>query len=103
MPAEELAPVWIDVALVDGIADMERDGDAVADGGDVADDLLDLADGVGRRGRLRLRVLRRASGEPARRSTRSGERLAPFGATSAGCFSPAEIAGRRGGAGRHGR
>jgi hypothetical protein len=36
---------------------MERDGDAVADDGDVADDLLDLADRVGRRGRLRLRIL----------------------------------------------
>src|SRR5207244_2350486 len=40
-------------------ADMERDGDAVADDGDVADDLLDLADRVGRRGRLRLRILPR--------------------------------------------
>ena len=65
MPTEELAPVCDDVALVDRVADVERDGNAVADDGDAADDLFDLADGVGRCGRLRLRVLpgRRRSGE----------------------------------------
>jgi hypothetical protein len=48
-----------DVALVDRVADVKRDGDGVADDGDVADDLLDLADGVGWCGRLCLRVLPR--------------------------------------------
>jgi hypothetical protein len=44
---------------------VKRDGNAVANDGDAADDLFDLADGVGRCGRLRLRVLsrRRRSGE----------------------------------------
>src|SRR5208282_6393459 len=53
------------VALVDGVADVERDRDAVAHDGDVADDLLHLADGVGRSGRLRLRVFagRRRAGQ----------------------------------------
>ncbi len=36
---------------------MERDGNAVAHHGNVADDLLNLADRIGRSGRLRLRVL----------------------------------------------
>ena len=65
MPTEELAPGLHDVALVDRVADVKRDGNAVADDGDAADDLFDLADGVGGCGRLRLRVLpgRRRSGE----------------------------------------
>ena len=44
---------------------MERDGYAVAHHADIADDFFDLADGVGRRRRLRLRIMsrRRRSGE----------------------------------------
>ena len=54
-----------DVAFEDGVADMERDGDAIAHHGDVADDFFDFADRVGRRGGLRLRIMsrRRRSGE----------------------------------------
>ena len=48
-----------DVALEHRVADMERDGNAVAHHGNVADDLLDLADRIGRSGRLRLRILAR--------------------------------------------
>ena len=53
------------VALEDSVADMERDRNAVAHHGDVADNLFDFADGVGRRCRLRLCILsrRRRSGE----------------------------------------
>ena len=46
---------------------MQRDGDAVAHDRDIADDFFDPADGVGRRCRLRLRVL---SG-----SRRTGEQI----------------------------
>src|SRR4029077_2813634 len=60
-----VGPGLHDVALVDRVADVKRDGNAVADDGDTADDLFDLADGVGGCGRLRLCVLpgRRRSGE----------------------------------------
>ena len=53
------------VALVDGVADVERDGNAVTDDGDFADDLLDAADRLGRRDLAGLRVLvrRRRSGQ----------------------------------------
>ena len=53
------------VALEHGVADMKRDRDAVAHHGDVANDFFDFADGVGRRSRLRLRIMsrRRRSGE----------------------------------------
>ena len=58
-----------DVAFENGVADMQRSGHAVMDEGDVADDLFDLADGLRRqrRVRLRLRVLarRRRAGQQA--------------------------------------
>ena len=53
------------VALEHGVADMERDGYAVAHHGDIADDFFDFADGVGRRSGLRLCIMsrRRRTGE----------------------------------------
>jgi hypothetical protein len=65
---------------------VKRDRNAVADDRNAADDLLDLADSVGRRGRLRLRILsgRRRSGQEI---DDVGGKAAPFGATSAGCAS----------------
>ena len=52
------------VALVDVVADIERDRDAVAHHGDSADDLLDLADRVGRRRRSPPARIRWASANP---------------------------------------
>ena len=53
------------VALEDGVADMERNRNAVAHHRDVADNFFDFADCFGRRRRLRLRIVswRRRSGE----------------------------------------
>ena len=64
------------VALEHGVADMKRDRDAVAHHGDIADDFFDFADRVGRRGRLRLRIMsrRRRSGEQIDRVGRQDAR-----------------------------
>ena len=80
------------VALVDRVADIERDGVAVANDRDFADDFLDAADRLGRRDRPGLRIFV-GRAEPASRSTRSGDSIAPFGATSAGRMLAREIAG----------
>ena len=45
-----------DVALINGVADMQRSGDAVMDEGDLTDGLFDLADGFRRQRRVRLRL-----------------------------------------------
>src|ERR1700730_17601042 len=55
------------VTLVDRVADVKRDGNAVAHDVDDADHLLDLPDGIARRGRRRLSVLSR--------SLRTGEQI----------------------------
>src|SRR5271155_4776418 len=44
------------IAFVDRVADVERNGDAVADDSDSADDLLHTPDRLGRRGRAGLRI-----------------------------------------------
>src|SRR6202020_2964128 len=56
-----------DVAFVDDVADIERDGDAVALHGDLAADLLNLSDRIRRWGSLtlglRVFMRRRGTGE----------------------------------------
>ena len=57
MPHEESGAGLNYIAFVDRVADMERHRDPVAHHGDVADDFFNSADGVGRSGRLGLRIL----------------------------------------------
>ena len=92
MPHDRIGAGLDHVALVDGVADMKRDGCAVAHHGDVADDLLDPADGVGRCGRLGLRILsgRNRTGE---QFDEFGGQARPVGRDQRGPLLVGEIAG----------
>ncbi|MBV1698203.1 MAG: hypothetical protein KGQ47_07600 [Hyphomicrobiales bacterium] len=80
-----------DVALVDGVADIQRDRDAIANDDDVADDFLDLADRIGwRRRRLRELARRRRAGE---KIDEGGRKAGAVGSDQRRMFFAGEIIG----------